>query len=238
MKHQFYIAAMLTSLLFASCKNEAQQTNSATSGEAKDSVSYAIGIDIGNQLKEAPQGFNLATVAQAIQDIQNGSAKMTQQEAVAFLQMYQQREAQAQIQSQTQTQVQAEHNKAEGEAFLQENKGKEGVVTLPSGLQYKILKEGKGPKPKATDIVEVHYRGTLIDGTEFDSSHKGGKTVSFPLNQVIAGWTEGLQHINEGSTVMFYIPQELAYGANPRPGGPIEPYMALIFEIELVKVNP
>jgi FKBP-type peptidyl-prolyl cis-trans isomerase len=181
----------------------------------------------------------LAIVGQAIKDVKDNKAKMTGQEALAFVQTFQQKEYERQMRQSVTPEALEQHekNKKAGEDYLAENKGKAGVITLPSGLQYKIIQEGTGPKPKETDVVEVHYRGTLIDGTEFDSSYSRGKTETFPLNGVIRGWTEGLQHVNEGSKVIFYIPQELAYGATPRPGGPIEPYMALIFEIELIKVQ-
>lgn len=256
MKHLFYISAISISLLFlASCGNGGKQANpdpsnansdnaaaslnddatsdieeqtSTSLSTALDSVSYALGVDLGNQLISAPQGFELGIVAQALNDIQKGEAKMTREDAITYMQMYQQKDVQRQT----------ERNKEAGKKFLEENKGKKGVVALPSGLQYQIIKEGTGPKPKATDVVEVHYKGTLLDGREFDSSYGRGETATFGLNQVIKGWTEGLQHIKEGSKVMFFIPEDLAYGANPMPGGIIEPYMTLIFEIELIKVIP
>ena len=123
----------------------------------------------------------------------------------------------------------------EGKKFLEENKKKSGVKETASGLQYKVLKEGSGKKPSVTDNVEVHYRGTLIDGTEFDSSYKRNQTVTFPLNGVIKGWTEGLQLMKEGSKYEFYIPSDLAYGASGTPG--IPPHSTLVFEVELIKVK-
>ncbi len=130
-----------------------------------------------------------------------------------------------------------EKNKAEGEAFLAENKTKEGVVETESGLQYKVIDEGTGKSPTAQSTVEVHYEGTLIDGTKFDSSYDRGETIEFPLNGVIRGWTEGLQLMKEGATYMFYIPSDLAYGENPRPGGPIKPNSTLIFKVDLITVK-
>jgi len=130
-----------------------------------------------------------------------------------------------------------EVNKAEGEAFLAENKTKEGVMETESGLQYKVVEEGTGASPTAESTVEVHYEGTLIDGTKFDSSYDRGETIEFPLNGVIKGWTEGVQLMKEGATYMFYIPSDLGYGANPRPGGPIKPNSTLIFKVELVSVK-
>jgi len=124
-----------------------------------------------------------------------------------------------------------------GEEFLKENAKKEGVKTLPSGLQYKVIKEGEGKSPKATDTVSVHYRGTLLDGTEFDSSIKRGEPAEFPVNGVIKGWTEALQLMKQGAKWMLYIPANLAYGARGTPGGPIGPNETLIFEVELLKVK-
>ena len=125
--------------------------------------------------------------------------------------------------------------KAEGEDFLKANQTAEGVVTLPSGLQYKVLKEGSGKKPKATDQVKCHYEGTLIDGTVFDSSYRRGEPAVFPLNGVIAGWTEGVQLMSEGAKFRFFIPFNLAYGENGA-GNSIPPYAALIFDVELIEV--
>ena len=128
-----------------------------------------------------------------------------------------------------------EKNKKEGDAFLAENKKKDGVKTLPSGLQYKVLTEGKGASPKASDTVSVHYRGTFMDGTEFDSSYKRNEPAAFPVNGVIKGWTEALQLMKEGSKWQLVIPPHLAYG---EPGGPgIPPHAVLIFEVELVKIG-
>ncbi|MDR3405448.1 MAG: FKBP-type peptidyl-prolyl cis-trans isomerase [Chthoniobacter sp.] len=131
----------------------------------------------------------------------------------------------------------ADSAKEKGEAFLKENGSKEGVKTTSSGLQYKITKEGTGKSPKATDNVLVHYRGTLLDGTEFDSSYKRNEPIAFPLNRVIPGWTEGLQLLKEGGKAILYIPSNLAYGPSGTPGGPIGPNETLIFEVELLKVQ-
>jgi FKBP-type peptidyl-prolyl cis-trans isomerase len=131
----------------------------------------------------------------------------------------------------------AQSAQEKGEKFLAENKTKEGVKTTASGLQYKIVKEGAGKNPAATDTVLVHYKGTLLDGTEFDSSYKRNEPISFPLNRVIPGWTEGLQLVKEGGKAILYIPSKLAYGASGTPGGPIGPNETLIFEVELLKVQ-
>ena len=128
-----------------------------------------------------------------------------------------------------------ENNQAEGQAFLKQNSQKEGVKQTSSGLQYKVLRAGQGQSPKATDTVEVHYRGTLINGQEFDSSYKRKQSISFPLNRVIKGWTEGLQLMKEGAKYEFYIPSGLAYGAGGAPN--IPPHSVLIFQVELIKVQ-
>lgn len=124
-----------------------------------------------------------------------------------------------------------------GAQFLADNATKDGVKVTPSGLQYVVLTEGKGKSPSATDTVEVHYRGTLLNGTEFDSSYKRGEPISFPLNRVIPGWTEGVQLMKEGAKYKFFIPSKLAYGTRGTPGGPIGPDETLIFEVELLKVK-
>ena len=133
--------------------------------------------------------------------------------------------------------IMADSATEKGEAFLKENGSKEGVKTTASGLEYKTVKEGTGKTPQATDTVTVNYRGTLLDGTEFDSSYKRHEPISFPLNGVIPGWTEGLQLLKEGGKVILYIPSKLAYGSRGTPGGPIGPNETLIFEVELLKVN-
>jgi FKBP-type peptidyl-prolyl cis-trans isomerase len=131
----------------------------------------------------------------------------------------------------------ADPNSEKGEAFLAENAKKEGVKTTASGLQYKVLKEGSGMSPQKTDTVAVHYRGTLLDGTEFDSSIKRGQPAEFPLNRVIPGWTEGVQLMKVGAKYQFTIPSKLAYGERGTPGGPIPPNSTLIFEVELLAIK-
>lgn len=192
-----------------------------------DKVSYALGMSIGHQLQQMnATDLNIDDFAQAITDVFNGDAKLSDAEAQAAVQDFFSRKAEEQ----------AKAAKAEGENFLAENAKKEGVKTLPSGLQYKVLREGDGRKPSATDKVECHYEGTLINGQVFDSSYRRGETATFGLNQVIKGWTEGLQLMQEGAKYRFFIPYDLAYGERGA-GQSIPPYAALIFDVELIKVK-
>lgn len=192
-----------------------------------DKVSYALGMSIGHQLQQMnATDLNISDFAQAITDVFNGDAKLTDADAQAAVQDFFNRKAEEQ----------AKAAKAEGENFLAENAKKEGVKTLPSGLQYKVLREGDGRKPSATDKVECHYEGTLINGEVFDSSYRRGETATFGLNQVIKGWTEGLQLMQEGAKYRFFIPYDLAYGERGA-GQSIPPYAALIFDVELIKVK-
>ena len=192
-----------------------------------DKVSYALGMSIGHQLQQMnATDLNIDDFAQVITDVINGDAKLSDAEAQAAVQDFFSRKAEEQ----------AKAAKAEGENFLAENAKKEGVKTLPSGLQYKVLREGDGRKPSATDKVECHYEGTLINGEVFDSSYRRGETATFGLNQVIKGWTEGLQLMQEGAKYRFFIPYNLAYGEHGA-GQSIPPYAALIFDVELIKVK-
>ena len=192
-----------------------------------DKVSYALGMSIGRQLQQMNVAeVNVDDFAQAIKDVFASKTSLTDSEAQQAVQDFFQRKAEEQ----------AGAAKAEGEAFLAENAKKEGVVSLPSGLQYQVLREGDGRKPAATDQVECHYEGTLINGQVFDSSYQRGQTATFGLNQVIAGWTEGLQLMQEGAKYRFFIPYHLAYGERGA-GQSIPPFATLIFDVELVKVK-
>lgn len=192
-------------------------------------VSYGVGMSIaGSLMQQNLQGISPAVLAEAITDVFEGKQpRMTPDEANQAIQSY--------LKEVTDKKFSA--NKEEGEAFLAENFKKEGVKTTVSGLQYEVLKAGEGKSPSNTDQVTVHYHGTLIDGTVFDSSVERNSPATFGVNQVIKGWTEALQLMKEGDKFRLYIPQELAYGDHPHPGGPIEPYMALIFDVELISVN-
>ncbi len=196
-------------------------------------LGYIIGMDIGKSLRQQGAEVDLDALVEAIRATFNGEElAMTAEEAGAVRQAFIQKRQAAQ---QAETAAAGASNLAEGEKFLAENKLKEGVQTTDSGLQYKVMTMGDGAKPAATDTVKVHYRGTLLDGTEFDSSYARNEPISFGLNRVIAGWTEGVQLMPIGSKFMFYIPPELGYGAGG--GGPIPPNSTLIFEVELLEIE-
>lgn len=199
-----------------------------------DKVSYSLGIGIGRQLASmGASNLNIDDFAQAVKDAIAGNLQIDEQEAQQLVQQF---FAEQEAKQQAAAAEQGKVAKAEGEAFLAENGKKEGVITTQSGLQYQVLREGTGKSPKATDNVECHYEGTLIDGTKFDSSYDRGQTATFPLNGVIAGWTEGLQLMKEGAKYRFFIPYQLGYGARGA-GASIPPYAALIFDVELVAVK-
>ena len=199
-----------------------------------DKVSYALGIGIGRQLSQMGAAeLNIDDFAQAIKDVIADNLKLDEAEAQQLVQeFFAKQEAKQQAAASEKGKV----AKAEGEKFLAENGKKEGIITTASGLQYQILREGNGKSPKATDTVECHYEGTLIDGTKFDSSYDRGQTATFPLNQVIAGWTEGLQLMKEGGKYRFFIPYNLGYGERGA-GASIPPFAALVFDVELVPVK-
>ena len=199
-----------------------------------DKVSYALGLGIGQQLAQmGATDLNIDDFAAAIKDVISGNElKVAHKDAQNIVRDYFQK------QEERINAIRAEQGKAakaEGEKFLAENGKKEGVVTLKSGLQYEVLREGNGKKPKATDQVKCHYEGTLINGQVFDSSYKRNEPAVFPLNQVIPGWTEGLQLMQEGAKYRFYIPYILAYGESGA-GGSIPPFATLIFDVELLEV--
>ncbi|HEX8880238.1 MAG TPA: FKBP-type peptidyl-prolyl cis-trans isomerase [Candidatus Acidoferrum sp.] len=200
----------------------------------KDKLSYSIGMNIGKSLKRDNVDVDPDLLLRGVKDVLGGGTLlMTDQEAQSTL-----NELQADLhkRQEQETQQLAETNKKEGEAFLAANKTKTGVVALPSGLQYKILQEGTGPKPTAADTVTVNYRGTLVDGTEFDSSYKRGQPASFPVGGIIKGWTEALLLMPVGSKWQLFIPPDLAYG--PRQAGPtIGPNSTLVFEVELLSIQ-
>jgi FKBP-type peptidyl-prolyl cis-trans isomerase len=199
-----------------------------------DRASYAIGFNFGRQFKQNDITVNNDLLMKGLRDaLGGGQGSLTDEEMQTAMQAFQQQVMQQQAEKQK---VVGEKNKAEGEAFLAKNKERAGVKTTASGLQYEVMKEGTGPQPKATDTVTVHYQGTLMDGTEFDSSYKRGEPATFVLNQVIPGWTEGVQLMKVGSKYKFYIPAALGYG-DRGAGGVIGPNAPLIFEVELISVG-
>jgi len=196
-------------------------------------LGYIIGMDIGKSLKQQGTIVDLGALIDAITATYKGEElAMTDEEAAAIRQVYVE---QRQTAAHAETAAAGQENLVAGQQFLAENKSKEGVQTTESGLQYKVLTMGEGAKPAATDTVKVHYSGKLLDGTEFDSSYARNEPISFALNRVIAGWTEGMQLMPIGSKFEFYIAPELAYGEGG--GGPIPPNSTLIFEVELLDIE-
>lgn len=197
----------------------------------KQKFSYVMGLQIGQQIKAEGIDLDKDAFAAAINDAMTGAKpRLTMDEMKAVVENYQRKRAET-------IQAAAEKNRKDGEAFLAANRTKAGVKVLPSGLQYKEIQPGKGKSPKATDTVVVNYRGTLIDGKEFDSSYKRGQPAEFPVNGVIPGWTEALQKMKEGAKWQIYVPSKLAYGQQGAPGGLIGPNATLIFDVELIKVK-
>ncbi len=198
-------------------------------------LSYALGLGIGRQLNQmGANDLNIDDFAQAIKDVIAGKDPLVgDAEAQQIVQEF---FAEQEKQQQAMAAENGKAAKEEGEKFLAENSKKDGIITLASGLQYQIIREGNGQKPKASDQVECHYEGTLINGTKFDSSYDRGETATFPLNQVIAGWTEGLQLMQEGAKYRFFIPYTLAYGERGA-GASIPPFSALTFDVELIAVK-
>ena len=199
-----------------------------------DKVSYALGIGIGHQLANmGGSALNIDDFAQAVKDVlAGGEMKIKSSEAQQIVQAF---FAEQEEKINKQRQEAGKMAKEAGEKYLAENAKKDGIITLPSGLQYQVLKEGNGKKPSAKDSVKCHYEGFLIDGTVFDSSVQRGEPAVFGLQQVIAGWTEGLQLMQEGAKYRFFIPYRLAYGEGGA-GSSIPPYAALIFDVELIEV--
>lgn len=202
--------------------------------DKKDKVSYAIGLDVGNAMKKQSIDIDTDIFVKGLKDALSGGKKlMTDDEIRETMTAFSHEMADKQKEM---IKKLAEKNKQEGDAFLAENKKKEGVKTLPSGLQYKIIAEGTGKTPQAGDTVTVNYRGTLMDGTEFDSSFKRGQPATFPVNGVIKGWTEALQLMKEGAKWQLFIPSDLAYG-DKGAGGMIGPNAVLIFDVELISIK-
>jgi len=225
------LSVMLGVLLLAGRANAEEKALLQTQ---KEKQSYSIGSDIGKRLKSQSIEVDTNAFTQGMKDaLSGGKMLMTEEEIKESLSALQKELMEKQAEK---TKLLGEKNKKEGETFLAENKKKEGVITLPSGLQYKVLKEGTGKQPSADSTVETNYRGTLIDGTEFDSSYKRGQAATFPVKGVIAGWTEALQLMKEGAKWQLFIPSNLAYGERGA-GNVIGPNATLIFEVELISVK-
>lgn len=255
-----YIAALTVSVLTAQVyaqttssdnKKEAQPIASppstsqpASSPEAskeqsslndKDKLSYTIGQNLGRSFKQQDIDLNMTNFVKGIEDALSDNKPLLSAQEMSKIMMEFQKERFAK--QATKRKEQAEDNLKKGQAFLEDNKKKEGVVVLPSGLQYKVVKEGTGKIPTAEDKVTTHYRGTLINGTEFDSSYSRGQPSSFPVKGVIKGWTEALQLMKEGSKWQLFVPASLAYGEQGVLGGKIGPNETLIFDIELISID-
>lgn len=200
-----------------------------------DKLSYALGLGIGRQLSQmGAANLNIDDFAQAVKDMIDGKEpQVATAEAQQIVEDFFRKQEERQ---RAEAAEKYKGAKSEGEKYLSENAKKEGVVTLPSGLQYQVLKEGNGKSPKATDKVVCHYEGMLIDGTMFDSSVQRGEPATFPLNGVIAGWTEGLQLMKEGAKYRFFIPYQLGYGERGA-GASIPPFATLVFDVELIEVK-
>ncbi len=193
-----------------------------------EDISYALGVLFAKNLQDQGlESISTSEMAEGLSSQMTGTARLTPEQANEMVGAFMQAK---------QAEASAGYD-AECQSFLAENASKDGIQTTASGLQYKHETVGEGESPTAASTVTVHYRGTLIDGTEFDSSYSRGEPISFPLGNVIAGWTEGLQLMKPGGKTIFYIPQNLAYGANPNPNGPIPPLAALIFEVELISIQ-
>lgn len=218
---------ILVCAMLASCGHTTKAQNEMTNDQK---MSYALGVNSGDQFRNLGLEIDIDMFIQGIKDGIANSNKFTPEEMQAAF-GYLDSVARA-----NQNKA-VEKEKAAGAEFLAKNKKEKGVVETASGLQYKVVKEGTGKKPLATDKVKVHYKGTLLDGTVFDSSYDRGEPITFPLNGVIKGWTEGLQLMSEGSKYILYIPSDLGYG-DRGAGGQIKPGATLIFEVELLEVNP
>jgi FKBP-type peptidyl-prolyl cis-trans isomerase FklB len=200
----------------------------------KEKVSYSIGVNIGKNMKMEGIEIDQTQMIQGLKDgLTNAKPAMSEIDMETTMKAFQQ---EMMNKMQAKQKVEGDKNMKEGQAFLAENKKKDGIITLPSGLQYKVITQGNGLKPTSTQTVECHYRGTLVNGKEFDSSYKRGKPTEFPVNGVIKGWTEALQLMPTGSKWQLFIPSDLAYGPNGA-GQMIGPNATLIFDIELISIK-
>lgn len=236
------ILPAIVAVSIMSCSNGDSSADVTLTNEI-DSVSYALGANMANNIVKDFSEANSEAFIKGFKDVLDSAEMVIPiEELQTVLQpFFQKKQQEAMIKQQQEAEKAANEQfgdvKVQGEKFLEDNKTKPGVKVTASGLQYIVMKEGKGKQPTESSDVEVHYHGTTPDGTVFDSSVERGESITFNASQVIPGWTEGLQLMKEGAKFKFFIPQELAYGANPRPGGPIKPFMPLVFEVELIKVK-
>lgn len=232
-------AVIVASVMFSCNKKGASKESLKTE---IDSVSYAIGMDVARNAKTSFSEINSELFMEGFMSVIDSSEVLIDQDkAQEVISVYFQKKQEAEFKKQQEEALKKVEetyadNKVAGVKFLEENKSKEGVKVTSSGLQYIVLKEGSGPKPTTNNKVKVHYHGTLIDGTVFESSVENGTPAEFFVTQVVQGWIEGLQLMPVGSKYKFFVPQELAYGAFPRQGGGIKPFDTLIFEIELLEI--
>lgn len=229
-----FLSAALAMTILSAC-SQGQKARNSTMQTALDSVSYAIGADIGANLKRGQMdSLNVDLMAAGLQDGMDSTVKMDAEQLRTVMQSYM---SKLEAKRMAAEQAEGEANRVAGEEFLAENGKRTGVVTTPSGLQYEVISMGTGPKPTEADQVKVHYVGTLIDGTtEFDSSVRRGQPAVFGLNQVIRGWVEGIQLMPVGSKFKFFIPSDLAYGPSAPPGSEIKPNSTLVFDVELLEI--
>lgn len=219
-----------------SARNGQPSPDGKTPEVGKDKVGLLVGTDVGRSLAPIQEEIDIPVFLQAIRTTtSNGKALLSEEELNAIRQTFSQK---VQSQMQAKAAVAGEKNKTEGATFLAKNKVTKGVFTTPSGLQYMVLRQGAGQRPRATDRVRVNYHGTLLDGTVFDSSYDRGQPAEFGLNQVITGWTEGVTMMPIGAKYRFWIPSELAYGPKGTPGGPVGPNSTLVFDVELLAILP
>ncbi|MCV6615569.1 MAG: FKBP-type peptidyl-prolyl cis-trans isomerase [Cellvibrionaceae bacterium] len=236
-------AITAASLLVLGCNDKAEQPAPELVLDTMDKkVSYILGYDIANRFKQDDMALDAAAIGAAVEDIAAGKeSRISEEEMQQVMAQFQEKQMAKQHEAIEAARVESEkagkENLEKGQAFLAENGKREGVTTTESGLQYEVISAGTGPKPTAEDSVQVHYTGTLIDGEKFDSSVDRGEPTTFGVTQVIPGWTEVLQLMEEGAKWKVYIPSELAYGPGGT-GGVIGPNATLVFEIELLKVNP
>lgn len=234
MKVKKLAAVVALAVLVTGCEkvSEGKIDGAVDISTKEQKLSYIFGQNIGGQFKTEGMTVDVAAFSAGVQDALNDAEpKLAQDDVIAVLESFQQEQL---AQREAESTALAEKNKEEGDTFLAENAKKEGVIVLESGLQYQVVEEGEGASPGPEDMVEVHYTGTLLDGTEFDSSHRRGVPATFGVNQVIPGWTEALQLMKEGAKWQLFIPPSLAYGPGGT-GGPIGPNQTLIFEVELLK---